>query len=66
VTEPGRAAWYRRRLTLLLLAAAVVVLVAVVLTLRHRTKAEDCEDKPPPNAFAVASCDEPGGGAAKP
>jgi hypothetical protein len=43
--------------------AVVVVLVAVALTLRYRRAAEDCEDKPPPNAFAVASCDEPGGGA---
>jgi hypothetical protein len=67
VTESARGTLSRRRVALLVLAAAVVVLVAVVLTIRYRTAAEDCEDKPPPNAFAVASCDEPAGGtAAKP
>jgi hypothetical protein len=55
VSPPSRRRW-------LVLAVAVLVLVVALAAWAMRrgttTAAEDCEDKPPPNAFAVASCDD--------
>jgi hypothetical protein len=55
VSPPSR----RRRLVL---AVAILVLVVALAAWAMRrgtsTAAEDCEDKPPPNAFAVAACDD--------
>jgi hypothetical protein len=53
--SPSRRRW-------LVLAVAVLVLVVALAAWAVRrgtsTAAEDCEDKPPPNAFAVAPCDD--------
>ena len=57
---------------MLFLIAAVIVIAALVALDRVRrgpqpmkTPASDCEQKPPPNEFAVAGCDE-GSAAGKP
>jgi len=55
VNPPSRRRW-------LVLAVAVLVLVIALAAWAMRrgapNAAEDCEDKPPPNAFAVAACDD--------
>jgi hypothetical protein len=55
LSPPSRRRW-------LVLGVAVLVLVVALAAWAMRrgttTAAEDCEDKPPPNAFAVAGCDD--------
>jgi hypothetical protein len=55
VSPPSRRRW-------LVLAVAMLVLVVALAAWAMRrgtpTASEDCEDKPPPNAFAVAECDD--------
>jgi hypothetical protein len=53
----------RRRAWILLVLALVIGAVLAVVAVRQRTwpsaaAQEDCEEKPPPNAFAVAECEE--------
>jgi hypothetical protein len=59
VPSPSVSPSHRRWLVL---AVAVLVLVVALAAWAVRrgtsTAAEDCEDKPPPNAFAVAACDD--------
>jgi hypothetical protein len=53
--SPSRRRW-------LVLAVAVLVLVVALAAWAVRrgtpTAVKDCEDKPPPSAFAVAACDD--------
>jgi hypothetical protein len=55
VSPPSRRRW-------LVFAVAVLVLVVALAAWAMRrgisTASEDCEDKPPPNAFAVPACDD--------
>jgi hypothetical protein len=61
--EPAPALAVRRRRRWLPIALVlVVVLVALAIFAMRRngapSNAEDCETAPPPNAFAVAECDD--------
>jgi hypothetical protein len=62
LSPPSRRRW------LVLGVAVLALIVALAVWAMHRgttNSAEDCEDKPPPNAFAVAGCDDgsaPAGG----
>jgi hypothetical protein len=55
VSQPSRRRWL-----VLALAALVLVVALAAWAMRRDTPAaaEDCEDKPPPNAFAVPACDD--------
>jgi hypothetical protein len=58
---PGAGRGYRRWLPLALAAFVILLALAVFAMRRHAASAakpEDCETKPPPNAFAVAECDD--------
>jgi hypothetical protein len=52
----------RRNAWILLVLALVIGALLAVVAVRQRTlpaaAAEDCEEKAPPNAFAVAECEE--------
>jgi hypothetical protein len=51
----------RRFVALLVLALALLgALVAFAVGRRSAASAADCEKKPPPSAFALASCDDAG------
>ena len=58
--EPASSPDLRRGRRWLPLALAIlVVLVALaVYAMRRNAGTEDCETEPPPNAFAVAECDD--------
>jgi hypothetical protein len=60
--EPAPALDVRRRRRWLALAVLVVLVALAAYALRRNAgsaaNAEDCETKPPPNAFAVAECDD--------
>jgi hypothetical protein len=64
MTADASAARPRRSRTLVVLVIALaVVAVLAAVAIRQRTlplaaAQEDCDEKPPPNAFAVAECDE--------
>ena len=55
MSPPSRRRWLVFAVAVLVL---VVALAAWVMRRGTSTAAEDCEDKPPPNAFAVAACDD--------
>jgi hypothetical protein len=50
----------RRRWLVLVIAALVLVVALAAWAMRRGTPAgaEDCADKPPPNAFTVPACDD--------